>query len=315
MPPLTVGEFFNRHSEELKLELIGEESGFDREILEPTINRPGLALSGFFTYFAVHRIQVIGKAERSYIKHLNTENSEKRFRALCERSIPCIVISRGDSLPPNLIEIANKFGISVFKTAMVTMNFINAATVRMEWDFAPTSIEHGCMVDVMGVGILIRGDSGSGKSETVLALLRRGASLVADDMVKVRNIEGREIICTSPDLGRNHMEVRGLGIINVTALFGISTFRNEKRLDLVITLKPAKEMEDLDRFGLDKKTFELLGLQIPMVELPVAPGRDMAQLVEVAALDQKLQSLGHDSAIEFNKKLLKRMQERRSSMV
>lgn len=198
---------------------------------------------------------------------------------------------------------------------MVTINFINAATVRMEWDFAPTSTEHGCMVDVMGIGILIRGESCTGKSETVLALLRRGASLVADYMVKVRNIEGREIICTSPELGRSHMEVRGLGIINVTALFGIGTFRTEKRLDLVITLKPAKEMEEMDRFGLDKKTFELLGLEIPMVELPVAPGRDMAQLVEVAALDQKLKTLGHDSAIEFNKKLLKRMQERRSSMV
>ncbi|MDF1753744.1 MAG: HPr(Ser) kinase/phosphatase [Verrucomicrobiales bacterium] len=315
IPTLNVGEFFARHSEELKLELIGSDVGFAREILEPTINRPGLALSGFFTYFAVHRIQVIGKAERSYIKHLSRENSEKRFRALCERNIPCIVISRGDSLPENLINIANDAGISIFKTSLVTMNFINAATVRMEWDFAPTVTEHGCMVDVMGIGILIRGDSGTGKSETVLALLRRGASLVADDMVRIRNIEGRELICTAPELGRSHMEVRGLGIINVAALFGVGTFRTEKRLDLVVTMKPADELEEMDRLGLDRKSFEMLGLRIPLVELPVAPGRDMAQLVEVAALDQKLKSLGHDSAVEFNKKLLKRMQERRSDLV
>ena len=196
---------------------------------------------------------------------------------------------------------------------MVTMNFINAATVRLEWDFAPTSTEHGCMVDVMGIGILIRGESGSGKSETVLALLRRGASLVADDMVRIRNIEGRELIGTSPELGRSHMEVRGLGIIDVAALFGVGTFRTEKRLDLIVTLRPAEELNELDRVGLDKKHHKLLGMQIPHVELPVAPGRDMAQLIEVAALDQKLKSLGHDTAVEFNKKLLKKMADQRKS--
>lgn len=315
IPSLNVRQFVERHGKELLLELVGDESGYDREVLEPTINRPGLALTGFFTYFAVHRIQVIGKAERSYIKHLSRENAEKRFRALCQRKIPCIVVSRGDSLPDNLVRIANDAGISIFKTSMVTMNFINAATVRLEWDFAPSQTEHGCMVDVMGIGILIKGKSGSGKSETVLALLRRGSSLVADDMVRIRNIEGRELICTAPELGRSHMEVRGLGIINVAALFGVGTFRSEKRLDLVVTLRPAEEMEDVDRLGLDRKSHEMLGLEVPLVELPVAPGRDMAQLVEVAALDQKLKALGHDSAVEFNKKLLKTMQDRRSSLL
>lgn len=314
-PSVTVGEFYDRHSEELRLRLVGSRIGFDRRISEPTINRPGLALSGFYTYFALHRIQVIGKAERSYLKHLSDDNMEKRFTDLCRRQIPCIVVSRGDTLPDGLVQMANDLGISVFQTSMVTMNFINAATVRLEWEFAPTTTEHGCMVDVMGIGILIRGSSGLGKSETVLALLRRGASLVADDMVRLRNIEGRELIGTAPELGRTHMEVRGLGIINVAALFGIGTFRTEKRLDLVVTLKPATEMEDVDRAGLERKNLNLLGLKLPHVELPVAAGRDMAQLIEVAALDQKLKSLGHDSSVEFNKKLLKKMRERRKSLV
>ena len=314
IPKLNVGEFFRRHADELKMDLIGSDAGYEREILEPTINRPGLALSGFFTYFAVHRIQVIGKAERSYIKHLSQASAESRFLALCQRKIPCIVISRGDSLPANLIKIANEANISIFKTSMVTMNFINAATVRLEWDFAPSINQHGCMVDVLGIGILITGHSGTGKSETVLALLRRGASLVADDMVRIRNIEGRELICTAPELGRSHMEVRGLGIINVAALFGVGTFRTEKRLDLVINLKHADEMEQIDRLGMDRRAVELLNLKVPLVELPVAPGRDMAQLVEVAALDQKLKALGHDSAVEFNKKLLKRMQDRKPTL-
>ena len=312
---VTVGEFYDRYSDELRLRLVGSRIGFDRRISEPTINRPGLALAGFYTYFALHRVQVIGKAERSYLKHLSDENMSKRFAQLCRRQIPCIVVSRGETLPEELVRIANEAGISVFQTTMVTMNFINAATVRLEWEFAPTTTEHGCMVDVMGIGILIRGDSGSGKSETVLALLRRGASLVADDLVRFRNIEGREIIGTAPELGRSHMEVRGLGIINVAALFGVGTFRTEKRLDLVVSLRPAEEMEKMDRHGLDKLNFPMLGLKLPHVELPVAPGRDMAQLIEVAALDQKLKALGHDSAVEFNKKLLKMMRERRKSVV
>ncbi len=194
---------------------------------------------------------------------------------------------------------------------MVTMNFINAATIQLEWDFAPTTTVHGCMVDVMGIGILIRGSSGVGKSECVLSLLRRGSSLVADDMVVFRNLESREIIGAAMELGRSHMEVRGLGLINVGALFGVGSIRLEKRLDLVVTLKREEDMAQVERVGMDQKRFNVLGIDIPEVEIPVAPGRDLAQLVEVAALDQKLRSFGYNSAVEFNKKLLKIMRERR----
>lgn len=295
--------------------LAGSRAGFDRQILEPTINRPGLALSGFYKYFALHRIQVIGLAERSYLKHLSADNARKRFQDLCRQNIPCIIVSRGEDLPGDLLDIANEADVSVFQTSMVTMNYINAATVRLDWEFAPSITEHGCMVDVMGIGILIRGDSGTGKSETVLALLRRGASLVADDMVRLRNIEDRELIATAPELGRSYMEVRGLGIINVSALFGVGTFRTEKRLDLIVTLRRESEIDEMERIGLDRESIDILGMDIPHIELPVAPGRDMAQLIEVAALDQKLKALGHDSAVEFNKKLLKRMRDQRKSMV
>jgi HPr kinase/phosphorylase len=220
------------------------------------------------------------------------------------------VISRGETLPDEMLTAANQAGISVFRTTMVTMNFINAATIQLEWDFAPTQSVHGCMVDVLGVGVLIRGNSGSGKSECVLSLLRRGASLVADDKVDLRNIENREIIGMSPEMGRYHMEVRGLGIINVAALFGIGSIRLEKRLDLVCTLKLMADFDALDRHGLDQKYFHLLGLRIPEVEIPVAGGRDVAQLVEVAALDQKLRGYGYNAAVELDKKLIKFMRER-----
>lgn len=311
---INVGDFYQRHSESLSMELVGDDVGFSREIFEPTINRPGLALSGFYKYFALHRIQVIGQAERSYLRHLSDANAEKRFADLCRQRIPCIVVSRGQNLPDALLRIAAEAGISVFQTSMVTMNYINAATVRLDWEFAPTISMHACMVDVMGIGILLKGDSGTGKSETVLGLLRRGASLVADDLVRIRNLEDRELIGSAPELGRSYMEVRGLGIINVAALFGIGSFRTEKRLDLVITLTHEETMNEVERVGTEGQTTEILGLPVPHIQLPVAAGRDMAQLIEVAALDQKLKAMGHDAAVEFNKKLLKRMHDERKSM-
>ncbi|HRQ88935.1 MAG TPA: HPr(Ser) kinase/phosphatase [Bacteroidia bacterium] len=311
---IKVGDFFERHHESLFMELVGDDSGYSREILEPTINRPGLALSGFYKYFALHRIQVIGQAERSYLRHLSDANAEKRFADLCRQRIPCIVVSRGQDLPESLLAIAAAAGISVFQTSMVTMNYINAATVRLDWEFAPTTSFHACMIDVMGIGILLRGESGTGKSETVLGLLRRGASLVADDLVRVRNIEDRELIATAPELGRSYMEVRGLGVINVPALFGVGAFRTEKRLDLVVTLKKEAAMNEMERVGLEGQTTEILGIDVPHIQLPVAAGRDMAQLIEIAALDQKLKALGYDAAVEFNKKLLKRMHDERKSM-
>lgn len=307
---LSVGEFFNKNRDEFGLSLQGSDVGFDRLIKEPTINRPGLVLAGFFTYFAFRRIQVIGNSENSYLKSLTKDQRIKHFTNLCSRKIPCIVISRGYELSDDLLEIAETHGISVLKTNMISMKFINAATIRLEWDFAPISSEHGCMVDVQGIGVMVRGDSGSGKSECVLGLIERGASLVADDVVKYRAIEGRELIGTSPVTGRFHMEVRGIGIINVPAIFGVGSMRVEKRLDLVISLKETNQIADIDRLGTRKKKYDILGIKVPHIELPVAAGRDMASLVEVAALDQKLKSFGHDTAIEFNKKLLKAISEK-----
>ncbi|MFL2478461.1 MAG: HPr(Ser) kinase/phosphatase [Verrucomicrobiales bacterium] len=308
---LSVGEFYKRYGDELGLSLQGSDVGFDRLIKEPTINRPGLVLAGFYTYFAFKRIQVIGNSENSYLKSLTASQRTKQFTDLCNRKIPCIVISRGYEIPKELLEIAERKGISILKTKMISMKFINAATIRLEWDFAPITSEHGCMVDVQGIGVMVRGDSGTGKSECVLGLIERGASLVADDIVRYRSIEGRELIGTSPSMGRFHMEVRGLGIINVPRIFGVASMRVEKRLDLVVTLRSVEKIQDIERVGIRKKNYEILNIKVPHIELPVAPGRDMAGLVEVAALDQKLKTFGHDSAIEFDKKLLKTIAEKR----
>jgi HPr kinase/phosphorylase len=307
VPVVTVESFYNSHAEKLQMKLEGACVGFHRKIREPTINRPGLALSGFFSYFAEKRVQVLGAAENTYLKSLSEKVRVKRFRDLCAQKIPCLVISRGAHLDPGLLGVAEEEKIAVFRTPIITMKFINAATIALEVDFSPTVTEFGSMVDILGVGVLIRGASGIGKSECVLGLIERGYSLVADDVTRITSLEGRELIATAPELTRNHMEVRGIGIINVANIFGIGSIRIEKRLDLVVTLKDWQELEEVDRIGLDQEFYEILNLPVPHVTIPVRPGRDIARLIEVAAMDQKLKGLGRNSAVEFNTKLLNLM--------
>ena len=308
VPVVTVESFFNTHGEKLALRLEGPRVGFHRKIREPTINRPGLALSGFFSYFAEKRVQVLGAAENTYLKSLSSKVRVKRFRALCEQKIPCVVISRGAHLDDALMTVAQKEEIAVFRTPMITMKFINAATIALEVDFSPTVTEFGSMVDILGIGVLIRGVSGIGKSESVLQLIERGYSLVADDVTRITSLEGRELMATAPQVTRYHMEVRGIGIINVASVFGIGAIRVEKRLDLVVTLKDWSDTEEVDRTGLDREFYEILDIKVPHVTIPVRPGRDLARLIEVAAMDQKLKSLGSNAALEFNTKLLNLME-------
>lgn len=305
--PLTVGQFYAMQSGHLKLRLEGPNVGMDRIIREPTVNRPGLALAGFLKYFASKRIQVIGAAEQSYLRNMEPEVMRGRLRAMFKKSFPCLIIARSAKVPDEVYQVAAEFSTPVFRTPEITMKFINAATLALEAEFSPESSEYGSMMDIMGIGTLIRGESGIGKSECVLGLIERGYSLVSDDITRVRFIEGRELVGMSSEINRFHMEVRGIGIINVASVFGVGAVRVDKRLDFVVTLKDWSKMEDVDRIGLDGDTYEILGLPIPHVTIPVRTGRDLARLVEVAALDQKLKSMGTNSALEFNQRLLQFM--------
>src|SRR5216110_1942901 len=310
VPVVTVESFYNSHAEKLQMKLECPRVGFHPKIREPTINRPGLTLSGFYTYFAEKRVQVLGAAEHSYLKSLSSTLRIRRFRRMCEHKIPCLVMSRGFHLAPELVAVTAAAKIAVFRTPMITMKFINAATIALEMDFSPTVTEFGSMVDILGVGVLIRGASGIGKSECVLGLIERGYSLVSDDVTRITRLEGRELMAMAPELTRNHIEVRGIGIINVASVFGIGSIRIEKRLDLVVTLKDWQDVEAVDRIGLDREFYEILGLQVPHVTIPVRPGRDMARLIEVAAMDQKLKGLGQNTAVDFNTKLISLMEQK-----
>ena len=310
---VTVEQFYQAHGTSLEMKVLTGQAGLDRVIREPTVNRPGLALSGFTRYFAYKRVQVMGHAEVYYLREQRLEEREARYAYLFAYKIPCIVFSRGLKPDKEFIAAAQQSGVPVFQTPLVTMKFINKATIDLEMMFAPRVSEHGCMIDILGVGVIVKGESGIGKSEAVLALIERGYSLVADDVVKAVLVDGRDVICTSAELTRDHMEVRGIGIINVAQMFGVKAIRKEKNLDLIVSLKPWDEVHDVDRLGMEQEYVKVLGVDIPHVVIPVRPGRDIARLIEVAAFQVKLRKSGYNAAEELNKRLLAQMAEKAAS--
>ncbi len=307
--PLTVSveHFHAQHADRLQLKLVAGQEGMGRLIREGAVNRLGMALTGFIKYFAFRRVQLIGKSEVSYFQTLDPATRQARIQAILDKKIPCIVFSRDNRPPAIILKAAQKAKVPVFVSPIPTPRLVNLITLCLEEDFAPSTSEHGSMVDIMGVGVLIRGESGVGKSECALGLVERGYSLVADDITRLRLLEGRELMASSAEVTRTFMEVRGIGIINVAAIFGGRAIRTEKRLDLVVSLEEWDKVEEIERTGLDQQFYEILGLKIPLVRIPIRPGRDLAGLVQVAALDQKMKTMGQFSALEFNEKLMSRL--------
>ena len=308
----TVEQFYQDYAGALQMKLLAGESNLKRIIREPTVNRPGLALSGFTRYFAYKRMQVMGNAEVYYLRSLSKKEREARYAYLFAYKIPCVVFSRGFKPDAEFMDAAEQAKAPIIQTPMVTMKFINAATLALESMFAPRGTELGSMVDILGVGVIIRGESGIGKSEAVLALIERGYSLVADVVVKVILLDGRDVVCTSAELTRNHMEVRGIGIINVASMFGVKSIRKEKNLNLIITLMAWDKVGDVDRLGMEQEFVKVLGVDIPHIVIPVRPGRDLARLIEVAAFQTKLKMSGFNAAQDLNERLIAQMQPKKS---
>jgi HPr kinase/phosphorylase len=306
-PSVTVEQFYKEHGAALQMRLLAGGNGMKRVIREPTVNRPGLALSGFTRYFAYKRVQAVGHAEVYFLRSLSEVERKKHCAALFAFKIPCFVFGRGLRPDKEFLDAAAKAGVPVFQTPQVTMKFINAATLALEAMFAPRATELGSMVDILGVGVLIRGESGIGKSEAVLALIERGYSLVSDDVTRMTLLDGRDVVGTSSELTRSHMEVRGIGIINVAAMFGVKSIRQEKSLDLVVTLKVWEEVGEIDRVGIEQEFVKVLGVDIPHILIPVRPGRDLARLIEVAAFQTKLKLSGYNAAQELNDRLIAHM--------
>ncbi len=304
---VTVERFAKEKSKSLGLKLHSGGHGMSRVIREPTVNRPGLALAGFTKYFASRRIQVMGNAEASFLQSLTSKERLRRYSHLLGYRIPCVVFCRNLLPDDDFTRAAEKVSVPIFTCPLITMKFINLATLALEAMFAPRGTEMGSMVDILGIGVMIRGESGIGKSECALNLIERGYSLVSDDVTKVTLLDGREVMGSSSEVTRNHMEVRGIGIINVASMFGVRSIRREKRLDLVVSLKPWNQVNDVDRLGMEEEFVKILGINIPHITIPVRPGRDLARLIEVAAFQIKLRLAGYNAAKELDERLISMM--------
>lgn len=308
---ITVRQLFEAGRNSLQLEVETGEEFLDTPITEEALNRPGLALAGHFQYFPVHRLQVMGLAEYSYLKSLPPEVQAARLDQMFAHKIPGLVLTRARHATPEMKTLSARYKIPVLRTSMITGRFISEATVLIALLTAPTARVHATTVDIMGIGVMLEGEPGIGKSETALTLIQRGHSLVADDITVLRRTSEKVIVASAVEITRYHMEIRGLGIIHVPSLFGVSSMRLETVLNLIVRLqRPHPEMES-DRSGLTPQFRDVMGVPIPLITLPVAAGRDLAHVVEVAALNQKLKNLGHDAAKELDEKLVKSLLERR----
>ncbi|MCR1833394.1 HPr(Ser) kinase/phosphatase [Oceanobacillus caeni] len=285
------------------LTLVAGEDGIHREIITSDISRPGIEMTGYFKYYPKERLQLIGKTEMTYFLELSPEQRKDRAEKLCTDITPCIVISRGMKVPEELIKAADHAGVPILLSPRKTTRVTSRLTNYLEAKFAPFTAVHGVLVDIYGVGVLITGQSGVGKSETALELVKRGHRLVADDSVEIRQEDYDTLVGTSPPLIEHMLEIRGLGIINVMTLFGAGAVRNYKKIALAVNLEIWDDKKQYDRLGLDEDKMRIMDVDLPKVTIPVRPGRNLAVIIEVAAMNFRLKNMGVNAAEEFSDRL------------
>lgn len=276
------------------------------------INRPGLQLTGFYKNFFPGRIQVLGEQEKEYLLSLDKEIRYRRIEALFKYPIPAFVIANGIVAFPELEELATRHDVLLMKTEVPTTKFISNIIGYLEDVLAPSTVMHGVLVEIFGMGVIIMGKSGIGKSEIALELIKRGHRLVADDAVEIKRIENM-LRGTSPALIKHFMEIRGLGIIDITRLYGVGAVKTWEAVDLVVELEDWDEQKEYDRIGLDGEVMDILGMEIPRITIPVRPGRNLAMIVEVAARNTRQKQFGHNAAEELDKKLREEIEKRKNT--
>lgn len=289
--------------EALELELRAGEAGLGRRIHKSDISRPGLEMAGYFTFYPADRIQLLGKTELSFFNLLEKEEKIDRMKRLCTENTPAIIVSHGMEVPEELLGCAEEVGISVLETEVPTTRFSGMLTNYLEGRLAPMTTVHGVLVDVYGIGVLITGKSGVGKSETALELVKRGHRLVADDLVEIREVAKNVLIGNAPKLIEYMLEIRGVGIIDLMTLFGASAVKSDKRILIVIDLELWDDTKMYDRLGLDERKMKIMDTELTKFVVPVRPGRNLSVIIEVAAMDYRMKKLGVNAAQEFSDRL------------
>lgn len=306
-----VDDLYKKHGKNLGLDLVAGQKGLKRRILVPEAHRPGLSLAGHLKNRASKRIVIFGKAERDFLRDLETKLRLQRLRNILAPETPAVIVARNYKPQKELQQICEKNDLPLFRAPMSTMNLLSKLTLLLSEEFAPSLSCHGTLVEVFGVGVLIQGESAVGKSEAALGLIERGHRLISDDIVKVHKREGGYLEGYGVELSKHHMEVRGIGIINVAHLYGAVCVRDKKSLDIVVRLEVWDDDHFYDRVGLEEKTIDILGISVPYHVLPVKPGRDVVLLLETIALNHRLKQMGYHSAREFNAKLLAQLTKKK----
>ena len=304
----TVADFLEAGRETLQLTLIAGGGNLERKIEEPIVNRPGLALTGFYEHFAWKRLQLIGKSETAYLRSLDDETRLSRLAALSERKAFCYIFTNGQKPQEDEIELAERMGAIIMASPLKTRVFTHHSAFVLEKLGAPRTSLYGTMIEVCGLGVLFEGDPGLGKSETALGLVKRGCALIADDLTCIRkDVANNLLFGSASDSTAGYMEIRGIGIMHVPSVFGVCAVRGEKRLQLVVSFRRLRDVKgEIDRIGQTRKVRTILGVDVPNIIIPVSEGRDLVNLVETAAMQQKLVMSGYDPVEELSERLRRR---------
>ncbi|MFC1678840.1 HPr(Ser) kinase/phosphatase [Elusimicrobiota bacterium] len=312
MRNVTVADLLKEQRERLSLELVTGRGSLDRRITTADVNRPGLALAGYPSHFRAERIQIIGRGEQAYCQMAHSKSIAPNLEKMLSRpKIPCAVITRKLKTPLPLAQACRRFNVPLLRTSLSTAEFVGELSAWLEERLAPVLRVHGVLVEVYGLGVLIQGEAGIGKSECALELVKRGHIMVSDDIVEIRQKYGDVLIGRCAEPLKHYMEVRGLGIIDIKQLFGIGAIINMSEIGLAVRLQPWDPHAHYDRTGLERQNTKIIDVELPLVRIPVSPGRNLAVLIEVAALNQQLKKQGYFSAETFNRGIIARMAAQR----
>ncbi len=294
--------------EDFRLEVIVKPENFDEiQIASPEVNRPGLALAGFYEIFEPERIQLIGKAETQYLNSIEPSTKRVMLQKLVDAKPVAIIYTTHLPIDAAAVERAEKVGVPILRTKLKTSEIMASLISALNNHLAPRITRHGCLVEVYGEGILLLGNSGIGKSETTIELIKRGHRLIADDAVEIKRVSDKTLVGSAPELIKHYVELRGIGVVDVRRLFGMGAVKETEKINMVIQLENWVEGKMYDRVGMDEKTIDILGLQVPSITIPVRPGRNLAIILEVAAMNNRQKRMGYNTAEEFNNNLMRQM--------
>lgn len=295
--------------EHFHMKVLSGGDGLGREITVTDLSRPGLQLAGYYSHYPAERIQLFGLSEMGFLSTLSREERLERMRFLMSEQTPCFCVTRSQEAVPEMLEISNERNVPVLQSPLATTNLVSKLTNFLENRLAPTTTLHGVLTDIYGVGVLIVGSSGIGKSETALELVKRGHRLVADDAVEIRQTQEGQLVGSAPELIQHLLEIRGVGIINVMTMFGAGAVRNFKNIAMVVKLELWDQHKQYERLGLDEEKMKIIDTELPLLTIPVRPGRNLAVIIEVAAMNYRLKRMGYNAAVHFSKRLTDTIEE------